>query len=306
MEYLGTNKLVNYIKPVVSISVQTYQHASFIGECLDGILMQKTDFPFEIILGEDESIDGTREICIKYAEKYPDKIRLFLRSRKDVIYFKGNPTGRFNFIENLKDSRGKYIALCDGDDYWTDPLKLQKQVRFLEKNENYSICFHQSKRLYTNGKEVLFNNYSEDKTFILKDIIKHNNISTASCIFRNYNINFPNWFLNLPVADWALHILNTRFGEIYYLNECMSVYRIHSKGLWMGFDDVERLKRGIEVLQTINIGLKFKYKVFFDEAIRIRRSNLHYHENVLSNGTIKSQYWKAKHWIKMKLKFILQ
>src|SRR5690606_9059601 len=101
----------------------------------------QTTFPFEIILGEDESSDGTREICIQYAAKHPDKIKLFLRSRKDVIYINGNPTGRFNFIENLKACSGKYIALCEGDDYWTDPLKLQKQVDFLEAYVDHTICW---------------------------------------------------------------------------------------------------------------------------------------------------------------------
>ena len=116
--------------PVVSVCVVTYQHKDFIRSCLDGILMQKTNFPFEIILGEDESTDGTREICKAYAEKYPDKIKLFLRSRKDVIYINQHATGRFNFMENLKAARGKYIAFCEGDDYWIDEYKLQKQVDF--------------------------------------------------------------------------------------------------------------------------------------------------------------------------------
>ena len=118
--------------PLVSICVQTYQHAPYIAECLEGLLKQKTTFPYEIILGEDESNDGTRDICKAYAKKYPEIIRLFLRRREDVIYINGNATGRYNFIQNLRTARGKYIALCEGDDYWTDPLKLQKQVIFLE------------------------------------------------------------------------------------------------------------------------------------------------------------------------------
>ncbi|MEZ4781129.1 MAG: glycosyltransferase [Flavobacteriaceae bacterium] len=118
--------------PLVSVVVGVYNHERFIKLCLNGILMQKTDFKYEIILGEDASTDGTREICKEYAKRFPDKIKLFLRSRKDVIYINGNATGRYNFIENLKACQGKYIALCDGDDYWTDPLKLQKQVDFLK------------------------------------------------------------------------------------------------------------------------------------------------------------------------------
>ena len=132
-------------KPFVSISVTTFNQKNYIKDCLDGILNQRTTFQFEIILGEDQSNDGTREVCQDYAKRYPEKIKLFLRSRKDVIYINGNATGRYNFLENLKACRGKYIALCEGDDYWTDPLKLQKQVDFLESNEDYNICFHDVK-----------------------------------------------------------------------------------------------------------------------------------------------------------------
>ena len=128
--------------PLVSVCIQTFNHKNYITECLDGILNQKTTFDFEIILGEDESTDGTREICIQYHQKFPEKINLFLRSRKDVIYINSQPTGRYNFLENLKASSGKYIAICPGDDYWKDPLKLQKQVEFLESNEEAVGAFH--------------------------------------------------------------------------------------------------------------------------------------------------------------------
>ena len=129
-------------KPLVSVCCITYNHVHYVKDALDGFLIQKTDFPYEICLGEDESNDGTREICKEYAEKYPDKIRLFLRSRKDVIYINGHATGRYNFIETLKECKGKYIALCEGDHYWTEPTKLQKQVDFLEANESYVMSFH--------------------------------------------------------------------------------------------------------------------------------------------------------------------
>src|SRR5690606_1387456 len=117
----------NVSAPVVSGCVQTYQQVKYISKCLDSILAQRTDFPFEIVLGEDESNDGTREICKAYQEKYPEKIRLFLRRRQDVIFIDGKPTGRYNMLENLRMARGKYIALCEGDDYWIDTEKLSKQ-----------------------------------------------------------------------------------------------------------------------------------------------------------------------------------
>src|SRR5690606_32143685 len=156
----------------------------------------QTTFPFEIILGEDESSDGTREICIQYAAKHPDKIKLFLRSRKDVIYINGNPTGRYNFIENLKACTGKYIALCEGDDYWTDPLKLQKQVDFLEGNPEYVGCFHSTliadeTRL---NEKKLWRTYTK-KVFTIEDTIsKLSLFHTSSFLFRKDVLMIPEWF----------------------------------------------------------------------------------------------------------------
>jgi glycosyltransferase involved in cell wall biosynthesis len=127
--------------PVVSVVVTTYQHAPFIEKCVQGILMQRTDFPFEILIGEDESTDGTREICERLAAEHPDRIRLFLRSRKDVIYVMGKPTGRSNFVGLMRSATGKYIALCEGDDHWIDPLKLQRQVDAMEADPRATGCF---------------------------------------------------------------------------------------------------------------------------------------------------------------------
>lgn len=127
---------------MVSVCFLTYNHEKFVAQALDSVMMQEMDFDYEIILGEDESQDGTREICIEYARQYPDRIRLFLRSRKDVIYINGRPTSRFNFIENWKAARGKYVAMLEGDDYWTDPLKLQKQADYLDNNPDCTLSFH--------------------------------------------------------------------------------------------------------------------------------------------------------------------
>ena len=116
--------------PLVTVLVLTYQHVSYISKCLDGILMQETNFDFEILVGEDESSDGTRDICIEYAKKYPDKIRLFLHSRENNIEIYDKLTAKFNSSYCHYSAKGKYLALCEGDDFWIDPLKLQKQVDF--------------------------------------------------------------------------------------------------------------------------------------------------------------------------------
>ncbi|VEN73026.1 hypothetical protein EPICR_100072 [Candidatus Desulfarcum epimagneticum] len=219
--------------PILSVCVITYQHAGYIKQCLDGILMQETDFAFEICLGEDKSHDGTREICLKYAQNHPDQIRLFLRDRKNVIHVDGKPsTDRYNLIQTLKACGGQYIAMCEGDDYWTDPYKLQKQVDFLEKNPDYAICFH---RVTTIKHGRVAKGYFPDKvpeTTTIRDLIRLNYIHTASCVFRNhFNPHIPDILYESPLDDYALNLLNAQYGKIKRLDEKMAVYRLHGHSI---------------------------------------------------------------------------
>ena len=130
------------MKPIVTVCIQTYNHEEYIEQCLDSVISQKTDFEYEISIGEDESSDATRAICKNYAKQYPEKIRLFLHNRKNNIKAGDDSTRLFPSLFNYYNTRGKFIAYCDGDDYWGDPQKLQKQVDFLESNPTYSMCFH--------------------------------------------------------------------------------------------------------------------------------------------------------------------
>ena len=127
---------------LVSVVMTTYNHANFIAQAIESVLMQKTSFSVELCIGEDESSDETRAICVAYAEKYPDKIRLFLRSRKDVIYINGVPSGRRNGLKTMRACRGRYLAILEGDDKWTDPYKLQKQVDYFETHAQCGVVCH--------------------------------------------------------------------------------------------------------------------------------------------------------------------
>lgn len=228
------------INPLVSISVVTYQHVNYIKQCIDGILMQKTNFKFEILLGEDASTDGTRELCIEYAKKYPSKIRLFLHDRKNVIYINGNATGRFNMLYNLQQAKGKYIALCEGDDYWTDPLKLQKQVDFLEANEDFAICFHNSYVIFddvtkptTVYSDFPWNNIVKEKSiYKMEDVIEAPLMPTASIVFRNtVDFSIPDSFHGVASGDMVLAMLLCGENKIKYFDVCWSTYRKHEKGI---------------------------------------------------------------------------
>lgn len=238
--------------PKVSICVQTYQHAGFIEKCLDGLLSQKTDFPFEILLGEDCSTDGTREICKEYAQANPDKIRLFLHERENNISINGRPSGRFNFLNNLKNVRGKYFAICEGDDYWCDEHKLQIQHDFMESNIDYAICFH--------GVDILSNGQFRrshietdiSDTSLITDLARKNYIHTCSCFYRNcLEEVFPDFFRSVPFLDYVMHMYISRHGKIKYLSEPMAVYRIHRDGLWSGASRIHQLSNLVQTLETL-------------------------------------------------------
>lgn len=256
MEFLGTEKQVNSIEPLVSICITTYQHSSYIEECLQSVLEQQTVFPFEIIIGEDESTDGTREICKEYAEKYPDKIRLFLRSRKDVRYINGNPTGRFNFLETLKAARGKYIAYCDGDDYWTDNNKLQKQFDYMEERPEVSLCFHNAFEVSQKGqKRSVFPNIKEDGVIPSEVIIeKGGGYCATNSVFFKSNIlkDMPRWFVNAFVGDYSLYLLAIHNGKIAGLKDTMSCYRSGHQNSWSDLSNKSKnLHQYLESLKSM-------------------------------------------------------
>lgn len=215
------------IEKKISVFVITYNHEKYIGETLEGILKQHVNAEFEIVVGDDFSKDNSRSIILDYAIKYPGKFKL--------LFYPKNVKAAINQIWVLKNCSGKYIAMCEGDDYWTDPLKLQKQVDFLEANEDYAICFHRIFEL-AEGKEPELSNLNsevEEKTYTIDDLAKYNFIHTPSVVFRNGLIReFPSWFKDSPVGDYVLHMLNAAHGKIMYLPKPMAVYRRHSDGLW--------------------------------------------------------------------------
>lgn len=175
--------------PLVSVCVITYNQQDYIRACLDGILMQQTDFPFEICLGEDESTDETRAICQEYADKYPGQINLILRSQSDPARAEYTSPALFNWNETLKACKGKYIATCEGDDYWIDPLKLQKQVNFLEGNEEYGLVCTNILGVDKDGREIddfMYENRlcAEDVDVSFEDLVRDNTVFTLTTCFR--------------------------------------------------------------------------------------------------------------------------
>lgn len=233
------------MNPIVSIASITYNHGKFIAQAIESWLVQRTDFNIEIVIGEDCSTDNTREIIESYREKHPKLFR--------VITSETNVGMMPNFIRTLEACKGKYIALCEGDDYWTDPHKLQKQVDFLEGNEDYSICSHNVTVVKEN--EETSNTYwswKENKSFTIEDLSKGNIISTPSVVFRNQpKLVIPEYFKNLPVGDYPLHLLNAQFGKIYIFSNAMGIYRIHGGGSWFFQQSFKKHHEWVFLLEAI-------------------------------------------------------
>jgi len=267
LEYLGTDKPINKTKPLVSVCIPTFQHASYIKECIDSVLSQETNFPIEILIGEDKSLDGTREICMSYADKFPDKIRLFLNDREDVIFIDGKPTGRANTLNLFSKARGEFIALCEGDDYWVDENKLQQQIDFLDKNTEYSFCFSNA-YLLLDIKERYEDQYFCEKyckselkdTIFFGDITNSHWIPTGSVVFRKSMLNeIPSWFLKVPMGDWALFLLLLNHGPAKYFQTCFSVYRYHETSYWSTLSLETRISKSLQFYEIVRnkFGRKF-------------------------------------------------
>jgi glycosyltransferase involved in cell wall biosynthesis len=211
---------------LVSVWMITYNHEKFIKEAIESILSQKTSFGFEVVIGDDCSTDATPSIILDYQQKYPEIIRPFL--------YKKNIGIAPNLLKTMSECKSKYIALLEGDDYWTDDTKLQQQVDFLEKNPDFSVCFHDISVKYQETGEIKKPKSARKKQIsTTKDILRYNYIPTCTVLFRNVTEGiFPEWISTLSMADWPVHILNALNGKLYFLPRTMAVYRIHGSSGW--------------------------------------------------------------------------
>lgn len=213
----------------VSVAMTTYNHKPYIAQAIEGVLMQEVSFAYELVIGEDCSPDGARRIVEDYVARNPDRIRPLLPDR--------NLGAHANFRETLAACRGEYIALCEGDDYWTDPHKLQKQVDFLEAHHECSLCFHNTIIWYEDGSRPPQPRYqSPQKTFwSLSDIVYRNPITTCSVVYRKELLgDYPDWYYTLPIGDWPTWVLLAEHGPAGYLDDVMATYRVHEGGAFSG------------------------------------------------------------------------
>jgi glycosyltransferase len=213
--------------PLVSVIMITYGHEKYIQKAIEGVFLQKTNFPVELIIANDYSPDNTDELVKEIIKKSPPNIQVRYTKHE------ANKGMNLNFIWAYQQVKGKYVAVCEGDDYWTDENKLQKQVDFLEQNPDYSISCHSVYFLNGNtlSSESPYDKENTQETYTLNDLASRNLIPTLSVVFRYFDINFPDWYLSSPMGDYPLILWIAQKGRIKYFKEKMGVYR-QNVGVW--------------------------------------------------------------------------
>lgn len=243
---------------LVSIDCITYNHSAYIKQALDGFLLQKTNFAFEILVHDDGSTDGTSQIIMEYQKKYPDIVKAIIQDENQ--YSKG--IKRLDYLYNIKRAKGKYIAACEGDDYWTDPYKLQKQIDYLENHSECGFCFHGVKIVENNciTREV-FRPYEQSQNTNIIDVIyrKGGFVPSNSLVYvKRLMDNPPEFYFSSPVGDYPMQIFLALQSKGYYMDEVMSVYRFNAPGSWT-FSLIKG-KHPFERQININTGLMLMLK----------------------------------------------
>lgn len=269
--------------PLVSISCITYNHAPYIRECLEGFLMQKTNFPFEILIHDDASTDGTADIIREYEAKYPELIKPIFREKN--LYSQGiRGMNRFNF----ERAQGKYIALCEGDDFWTDPNKLQIQFDFMESHPDYSMCFHLAKVFNDESGEYVITNFDriKEREYTGEEILREWTVPTASVVFRAKFWKEIPQHKDFLCGDIVLFLTMSQCGKIYAMSRPMSVYRQTVAGVtamlwWCTYDEVwlDRQLRHLDAL--------YSFFTFLPKSLRRKKKMEVY---CLYFQTVKAQY----------------
>ncbi|MCB4808736.1 glycosyltransferase [Tamlana sp. 62-3] len=299
-------KSVDVEKPLVSICCLVYNHEKFLKQTLDSFLMQQTSFPFEVVIHDDASTDSSADIIRSYEAKHPEIFKPIYQTENQKSKFKSGMNPRFNFPR----AKGEFIAVCEGDDYWTDPLKLQKQVDFFNNNSDFVLCFHNVTILNSRGKKttetsMIKNNQKE--VFKTEDIIEKWFVPTCSIMFRNLDdFELPNWFFRCISGDFPFLLLLSLRGKFKYLPITMGCYRLHNTGASTKHKGYFKVYGMIFIYQSFNQFTNYKYESIVNkgikEAINTHLPEIHelnelkkYHKNFLFTT-----------WLKKKFRFLLR
>jgi glycosyltransferase involved in cell wall biosynthesis len=233
----------------------TYNQEAFIAQAISSALMQITDFDYEIVIGDDCSTDGTRDIVADLARRHPSKIRTLFQD----VHLGVNR----NLVATLQACTGQYVAVLEGDDYWTTQNKLQLQVDFLDSHSDHAICFHNVRIVYQDecSPSHLYHVDAQPETRTIDELLIGNFINTCSVMFRRDCISeLPSRFCSLHMGDWPLHVLNAQYGKIGYLNAVMAAYRVHDKGVWSSISRLRQLEIEADAMDFLYSALNPPYR----------------------------------------------
>jgi glycosyltransferase involved in cell wall biosynthesis len=224
----------------VSVVLRTYDHVRFIAQAIESVLIQRAPFPFELVIGEDCSTDGTREIVEEYVRRHPERIRAVLPEHN---------VGHGEILRRALDATsGEFVAYLDGDDYWTSPAKLARQVAFLEQNRDCASCFHDVSLIYDEAgmpSGAVSPGLGEQR-FALEQIVMECFIPAPAMMFRREVAEaLPEWVFGSAWIDWLIHIRSAQLGSLGYLPQPLAAYRVHRGGMFSGLDRVSQLEEDV-------------------------------------------------------------
>ncbi|MFI3326697.1 MAG: glycosyltransferase [Clostridia bacterium] len=292
----------------VSVYCLCYNHEKYIRKCLDGFVMQKTNFIYEVIVHDDASTDNSANIIKEYEKKYPDIIK--------PIYQKVNQYSQGIKIFTthiLPKCKGKYIAICEGDDYWTDENKLQIQFDYMEIHVNCSICGHAFSKIHEDGT-IMENIFSLDSIINVSKVIMFDNMpQTATLMYRKKLISLrPSFFSETTVGDYPLMLYMSTKGEFHCINKNMSCYRLFVPGSWVNSTAKDPKKFIIPHLDAMKVFLE-KFNDYtnkeYENMINLKISQFQLQKNILErsfNKIISNEYFIKKYSFKWKISTILK
>lgn len=271
---------------LVSVCCITYNHEKYIRDAVEGFLMQKTDFPIEILIHDDASTDRTAEIVREYQVAHPDLIKAIYQTENQFL------KGLDQVLKQVYGpATGKYIAICEGDDYWTDPLKLQKQVDFMEAHPECSLCCHKVQVKYEGHEEKndLFPDLVGGQVFTRDEMYQKYISATCSVLFRRERIDELMQYLEgFKVGDMPLYSFYLQFGKLGYLDQVMATYRKHPESYWH------------PNYESLRFPVLFETFVLIKKRLRIHNSNAlnqqisFYADELLKKYFIEKKYQKMR------------
>jgi glycosyltransferase involved in cell wall biosynthesis len=238
----------------VTVLLLTYNHRDFIAQSIESVLKQRTGFSWELTIFDDCSTDGTREIVQHYAAENPDRVT--------AVLAEANGQSSAAWLSAFASTSSQYVAILEGDDYWTSAEKLQKQVDFLDAHPACSMAFHNVRVIHegTRIEPYEFNPAHQKRMTGVEDLLDANYIATCSAMYRAGVVReFPDQLMNLVASDWAFHLLHAEHGVIGYLPDTLGAYRVREAGSWTGLNHERKLENALVTYDAFDTSLSNRY-----------------------------------------------